>query len=139
MLKQLGEYPELLAYELPSRARSDKTGRGQVHYWFVFRLRDDDFKITIPPNSEFCESKWIPLDNLLDLAVGFRKPVYGKLVEYVRQHVPIEPAVPLHPRCGIALLRVSFSPRRKANDARPCLFRTAACAVRMTVPRHRQP
>ena len=30
---------ELLVYELPPEARRDKTGRGQVLYWFLFRIR----------------------------------------------------------------------------------------------------
>src|SRR5687768_11463783 len=33
-LRLLARHPELLAYELPPRARSKKTGLGQVQYWF---------------------------------------------------------------------------------------------------------
>ncbi|MFW6089679.1 MAG: NUDIX domain-containing protein, partial [Gemmatimonadota bacterium] len=35
-LELLDRHPEPLVYELPPEARSPKTGRGQVQYWFAF-------------------------------------------------------------------------------------------------------
>jgi 8-oxo-dGTP pyrophosphatase MutT (NUDIX family) len=37
-LEPIRSFPELLAYELPPKLRSKKTGRGQVQYWFFLRL-----------------------------------------------------------------------------------------------------
>jgi putative (di)nucleoside polyphosphate hydrolase len=84
-LELLGRYPEPLAYELPAPARSEKTGRGQVQYWFVFRFRGRE--VDIAPGGEFRRWSWMPFDKLLDRAVEFRKPIYRKLAEYSRQFV----------------------------------------------------
>ena len=82
-LELLGEVSELLAYELPGPDRSLKTGRGQVHHWFVFRFCGTD--IQLPSCGEFQSKQWIPLDQLASNAVGFRKSVYGRLPDLVRQ------------------------------------------------------
>ena len=41
-LRLVGQYPDLLAYELPEAAQSPRTGIGQVQYWFYFETRDVD-------------------------------------------------------------------------------------------------
>ncbi|MBN1797100.1 MAG: RNA pyrophosphohydrolase [Spirochaetales bacterium] len=69
----------LLAYELPPHCRTEKTGRGQVHYWYLFTLRADEIKITLGDKKEFKAWQWVSWDELLRLAVDFRKPVYKKL------------------------------------------------------------
>ena len=43
-LELVGNYPEPLAYELPSHARNRKTGRGQVQYWFLFKLKETKYE-----------------------------------------------------------------------------------------------
>src|SRR6267142_1074006 len=42
----LGASRAWIGYELPSEFRKPKTGRGQVHRWFLFRLRPD---VKLPP------------------------------------------------------------------------------------------
>ena len=80
-LEMLDSYPEPLAYELPPSARSAKTGRGQVQYWFLFRLRGRDDTIDVSKGAEFRSWKWMTLESLIKIAVGFRKPVYRKLAD----------------------------------------------------------
>lgn len=73
--------PELLVYELPPMARSKKTGRGQVQYWFFFRFLGSDDAIDVRSGGEFRSWQWMPFANLLESAADFRKPVYRRLRE----------------------------------------------------------
>lgn len=79
---------ELLVYELPPAARSGKTGRGQVQYWFFFRFRGSDDAIDVRSGGEFSSWKWMPFESLLDTAADFRKPVYRRLVKQFRDYFP---------------------------------------------------
>lgn len=65
-------------YELPETMRSAKTGRGQVHRWFLFRLRPG---VTLPPrppseSNEFVAWRWISPRDLIEITVTFRRPEY---------------------------------------------------------------
>ena len=83
-LELVGDYPEPLAYELPPDARKGKTGRGQVQYWFLFKLKDIAYKFDPSESKEFRMSRWISMRKLLDEVVRFRVPVYRKLADYFR-------------------------------------------------------
>ena len=82
----LGEVPEWLGYELPPGARSAKTGRGQVHKWFVLRAGGGDLPVALDGSDhpEFRSWRWADIDELADQAVAFRQPVYRRLAEVVR-------------------------------------------------------
>ena len=80
-LSLIARAPELLAYELPSKYRSAKTGRGQVQYWFLLAYSDTT-PINLPAHGEFRAWRWTTFDALLREVVSFRKPVYDKLVDY---------------------------------------------------------
>lgn len=82
-LELLAAYPELLAYELPATARSEKTGRGQVQYWFLFRYCGDEKSINVQCGREFGAWQWLPFAGLLQKTAPFRKPVYRRLAEWV--------------------------------------------------------
>jgi len=84
-LKHLGSVSEPLVYELPKEARSEKTGRGQVQYWFLFRLLGHESVISLDKGGEFGAWRWLPLSELLELAVEFRRPVYRRLGELFRE------------------------------------------------------
>jgi putative (di)nucleoside polyphosphate hydrolase len=86
-LELLEALPEPLAYELPVGARSEKTGRGQAQYWFLFRFRGSDERITLKGGDEFRAWSWMPFDRLLSLVVEFRKPVYRRLVERLQRYI----------------------------------------------------
>lgn len=79
VLEFLGEYPELLAYELPAEFRSTKTGRGQVQYWFFFRLRTSESSITTATTDEVRNRRWMSWAELTDHAVRFRQHIYQRL------------------------------------------------------------
>jgi putative (di)nucleoside polyphosphate hydrolase len=70
--------PEPLAYELPAAARSKKTGRGQVLYWFLFRFVGHPQRASTA-NHETRGSQWMPFSRVLSGAASFRRPMYARL------------------------------------------------------------
>lgn len=69
---------ELLVYELPAEARRDKTGRGQVLYWFLFRIRANR-NLTTQRTSESRGWRWMPFRRVIKSVASFRKPMYRRL------------------------------------------------------------
>jgi putative (di)nucleoside polyphosphate hydrolase len=78
-LRLVTRCPELLAYELPVAARSQKTGMGQVQYWFLFKSKKPSLDVHLPPHGEFRASMWLPFHRVLSSVVNFKEPVYRKL------------------------------------------------------------
>lgn len=72
-------HPEPLAYELPPAARSGRTGRGQVQYWFLFRFRGRRKDIAPPEGGEFRAWEWRSFDEVVAGAAPFRRAVYRRL------------------------------------------------------------
>jgi putative (di)nucleoside polyphosphate hydrolase len=81
----VAELPEWLGYELPAENRSPKTGRGQVHKWFLLRAGADDppVRTNTMPNAEFRAWRWVDLAELAERTVAFRQPVYRRLAALV--------------------------------------------------------
>jgi putative (di)nucleoside polyphosphate hydrolase len=80
-LRQLTNESPLLAYELPEKDRSRKTGRGQVHHWFLFRYEGPDEGITLGDGKEFDAWKWTSLPRVANQVVAFKRPVYRELLK----------------------------------------------------------
>ena len=80
-LELLDSFPEPLVYELPTSAQSEKTGRGQVQYWFLFRFQVSDDSINVKAGGEFHAWNWIPFQNVLNSVVDFRKSLYRRLAD----------------------------------------------------------
>jgi putative (di)nucleoside polyphosphate hydrolase len=80
-LALVDRFPDPLAYELPAAGRSVKTGRGQVLYWFLFRLTADDGAIDVTAGREFRRWRWTTFDDLIAGVAAFRQPVYRRLHE----------------------------------------------------------
>jgi len=85
-LELLGSAPEPLAYELPREARSEKPGRGQVQFWFLFRFLGEESAINVDRGGEFRSWQWLPFTELLKLTVEFRRPVYRRLAELFERY-----------------------------------------------------
>jgi putative (di)nucleoside polyphosphate hydrolase len=81
----IAELPEWLGYELPAPYRSAKTGRGQVHKWFLLRAGADDLPVRTDttPEAEFRAWRWVDLAELAERTVAFRQPVYRRLAALV--------------------------------------------------------
>jgi putative (di)nucleoside polyphosphate hydrolase len=75
-----------LGYELPAEHRSPKTGRGQVHAWFLFRLKPDARLPPLPSSreAEFRDRRWLTPEELLDRAVPFRAAQYADVIRWYR-------------------------------------------------------
>jgi putative (di)nucleoside polyphosphate hydrolase len=69
---------ELLVYELPPDARSKKTGRGQVLYWFLFRFRGSAERASTRTR-ESRGWRWMPFRRVISGVTSFRKPMYKRL------------------------------------------------------------
>ena len=74
------ELDGLISYELPKNLLGiiwKGKYRGQEQKWFVLRFLGEDNEINIKTkNPEFCEWKWINLENITDLVVDFKLHVY---------------------------------------------------------------
>jgi putative (di)nucleoside polyphosphate hydrolase len=77
-LKFLKACSELLVYELPPEARTKKTGRGQVLYWFLFKFRGDPQQAAVR-NRESRGWRWMPFRRVINGVTSFRKPMYKRL------------------------------------------------------------
>jgi putative (di)nucleoside polyphosphate hydrolase len=80
-LTLLDEHPVFLGYELPPELQSSKTGRGQCHRWFLFRLAAGA-RVETATDGEFRRHQWVLLEELVAKAVAFRRPIYQELARY---------------------------------------------------------
>ena len=86
-LELIDENPEPLAYELPTSDRNEKTGRGQVQYWFLFRFTGPDGAIDLPARGEFKAWRWMLMGEVLANVAMFRRRVYQLLAARFSEHV----------------------------------------------------
>lgn len=82
----LAETKTWLRYELPpevlERWGRRSRWRGQEQKWFVMRFLGTDAEIDIATaQPEFSAWKWIAIDRLPDVIVGFKKQLYADLVQ----------------------------------------------------------
>ena len=79
----------LISYELPKELLGiiwKGKYRGQEQKWFVMRFLGQDSEIDIKTkNPEFCEWKWIDLENITDLVVDFKLHVYEDVKKKVNE------------------------------------------------------
>ena len=83
------ELDGLISYELPKNLLGviwNGKYRGQEQKWFVMRFLGQDSEINIKTkNPEFCECKWINLENITDLVVDFKLHVYEDVKKKVKE------------------------------------------------------
>ena len=82
----LGEHPEWLSYDLPAALVGRALGgryRGQRQRWFALRFEgsDDEIRLDAHLPAEFDAWKWVPLDTLDTLRVGFKTDIYRILMK----------------------------------------------------------
>ncbi|WP_298840113.1 RNA pyrophosphohydrolase [uncultured Roseobacter sp.] len=86
----VAESPRWLPYELPHELvpRLWKGRfRGQQQKWFLLRFHgtDDDIRIE-QKHQEFSEWRWLPVDDLVDNIVPFKRDVYVAVLEDFRDY-----------------------------------------------------
>ena len=83
------ELDGLISYELPKNLLGviwKGKYRGQEQKWFVMRFLGKDTEINIKTEyPEFCEWKWIDLENITDLVVDFKLHVYVDVKKKVKE------------------------------------------------------
>jgi putative (di)nucleoside polyphosphate hydrolase len=87
-VEKLAEVPDWLTYDIPrtiaGRAWKGRF-RGQRQKWFALRFTGEDSEINVEApaghKSEFIEWRWEPMQNLPDLVVPFKRPVYERVVQ----------------------------------------------------------
>ena len=79
--------PEWLGYELPEGFRNERTGRGQVHKWFVLTLRASATELLVDTShaQELRSWRWMRADDLAAVTVEFRRPVYERLAATIAE------------------------------------------------------
>lgn len=82
-VEQIAELPRWLTYDLPAELIGKAWGgryRGQKQKWFAYRFLGPESEISILPppghDVEFIAWRWVPVSELLDLVVPFKKAVY---------------------------------------------------------------
>ena len=83
------ELDGLITYELPKNLIGiiwKGKYRGQEQKWFLMRFLGKDNQINIKTkHPEFCEWKWINLENITDLVVDFKLHVYEEIKKKVKE------------------------------------------------------
>ena len=83
------ELDGLISYELPKNLLGviwKGKYRGQEQKWFVMKFLGKDAEINIKTDHpEFCEWKWIDLENITDLVVDFKLHVYMDIKKKVNE------------------------------------------------------
>jgi putative (di)nucleoside polyphosphate hydrolase len=83
------ELDGLISYELPKHLLGviwKGKYRGQKQKWFVVRFLGNDSEINInTSHPEFCEWKWVELENITDLVVDFKLHVYEDVKKKVKE------------------------------------------------------
>jgi len=89
-VERLGEIADWLSYDIPRERIGEAWGgryRGQTQKWFALRFTGDESEIDIlhpaggQHEPEFAEWRWEPMQNLPDLIVPFKRPIYERVVK----------------------------------------------------------
>ncbi|MBI2718674.1 MAG: RNA pyrophosphohydrolase [Rhizobiales bacterium] len=86
----IAEAPRWYNYDLPAHliGKSWKGRyRGQTQKWFALRFLGDDSEINLAPpghTQEFDRWRWAPMDDIIELIVPFKRPVYEQVIAAFR-------------------------------------------------------
>ena len=88
-VKLIKELDGLIDYELPNHLLGiiwKGKYRGQRQKWFLMKFVGQDKEINIKTkNPEFCEWRWIDLENITDVVVDFKLHVYEDVKKKVKE------------------------------------------------------
>jgi len=86
-VKLLGSTSDWLKYDFPEGVsrKIAKSFRGQKQMWYAYEFLGDESEIQINPppdghKAEFDQWKWVPMKELPDLVVEFKRPVYDQVI-----------------------------------------------------------
>ena len=88
-IKILKEFDQWLEYELPENLVGKiwkGKYRGQKQKWFIMKFLGKDNEINIKTkHPEFCDWKWVNIENITDLVVDFKLHVYEEVKKKVKK------------------------------------------------------
>jgi len=91
-VKIIAETTDWLRYDLPAELVGKAWGgryRGQMQKWFAVRFLGSESEIDIAPagqKAEFTEWRWMPIAEVAELIVPFKREVYRQVVEAFTPH-----------------------------------------------------
>jgi len=81
----VGEYPEWISYDFPNKiAERMKPYKGQTQRYFLMKLKSDAIINLDTEHPEFCEYKFVSVEDVLNHTAHFKKPVYEKVLHYFK-------------------------------------------------------
>ena len=91
----IAETKDWLIYDLPEGLKKKVWGgkyKGQKQKWFAMRFTgtDTDIDLTADKHPEFSEWKWTSMDQLVELIVPFKRPLYENIVREFRYLAKME-------------------------------------------------
>lgn len=91
-VKIVGPMADELFYDLPKALQGKLwKGRyiGQRQVWFLIRFTGEasDIDLNAHEHPEFCEWKWVPIDQLPNLIIPFKKTIYQTVVDGFRDKI----------------------------------------------------
>ena len=88
-VKLIKEIDGFITYELPKNLLGiiwKGKYRGQKQKWFIMRFLGKDNEINIKTkHPEFCDWKWVNIENITDLVVDFKLHVYEEVKKKVKK------------------------------------------------------
>jgi putative (di)nucleoside polyphosphate hydrolase len=87
----LAQHPEWLTYDLPPELVGQVLGgryRGQTQKWFALRFlgADAEIRLDVDAHPEFDAWRWVPIHELPELAVPFKRAIYARLTRDFRSY-----------------------------------------------------
>jgi 8-oxo-dGTP pyrophosphatase MutT (NUDIX family) len=82
----VAELPRWLPYEFPTSVRCKLQGtwanyKGQAQRWFLLKFTGEDAEINLDTDhKEFDQWRWMPLEQLPDTVIEFKREVYREVV-----------------------------------------------------------
>ena len=88
----IAEIDEWLKYDLPAHLKGNALEgkyRGQSQKWYALKFlgNDKNFSLNYSPNPEFSHWKWVNLEEIVSLAIFFKRDVYRLVAAHFR-HIP---------------------------------------------------
>jgi putative (di)nucleoside polyphosphate hydrolase len=82
----IAEFPEWISYDFPPRiAQSMKPFIGQKQRYFLVKLNENAVIDIETQHPEFCDYKFVDVDDVLHLSASFKKNVYECVISYFKQ------------------------------------------------------
>lgn len=85
-VEMIAEFPEWLQYDFPQKiAQKMYPFDGQSQKYFLVRLKHDDKINLATKEPEFCDFKFVGLEEVFDFITYFKRPVYKQVLEYFKK------------------------------------------------------